>query len=90
MGFFNRRINTRLLQQGHAMFVGSAGSAFLVDIKDISQGGCQVSRPRTWPFNVGDKGIIYIFGDIGTVPAYHSRVAWFKEEAVGLEFIARP
>jgi hypothetical protein len=90
MGFFNRRIHTRNLQQGHAMFVGNDGNAFLVDVRDISQGGCQVSRPRTWPYNVGDVGVIYIFGDVGTVPNYQGKVAWFREESVGIEFAANP
>jgi hypothetical protein len=86
MGFFNRRIHTRQLQQGHAMFVGVDGSAFLVEVKDISKGGCRIVRPRTWPFNVSDLGIVYLFGDTGPVPSCQSRIAWYEDESVGLEF----
>jgi PilZ domain len=87
MGFFERRIATRHVQQGHAMFVGNTGKAFLVEIKDVSKGGCRIGRPRTWPFNMGDVGTIYIFGDTGPVPSYQGRIAWYQEESVGVEFI---
>lgn len=85
MAFFERRIATRHLQQGHAMFV-SSGKAFLVEIKDISKGGCQITRPRTWPFNLNELGQIYIFGEPGPVPSYTGRIAWFREEFIGVEF----
>lgn len=85
MALFVRRICTRRLQQGHAMFVG-AGKAFLVDIMDISKGGCQIKRPRSWPFNINDAGQVYIFGEPGPVPFYAARIAWFRDEFVGMEF----
>jgi len=85
MALFERRINTRHLQHGHAMFV-SANKAFLVEIKDISKGGCQIMRPRSWPFNLQDEGRVYIFGEPGPVPSYAARIAWYREEFVGIEF----
>lgn len=68
------------------MFIGENGSAFLVDIKDVSKGGCHIARPRTWPFNVGDTGKVYIFGNVGIVPSHHARVIWFQGEEIGIEF----
>lgn len=85
MALFERRINTRNLQQGHAMFVGT-NKAFLVEIKDISKGGCQIKRPHSWPFNINDIGQIYIFGQPGPVPTYSAQIAWYREEFVGIEF----
>jgi hypothetical protein len=85
MALFERRISTRQLQHGHAMFV-SANKAFLVEIKDISKGGCQILRPRGWPFNLQDDGQVYIFGEAGPVPTYKAHIAWFREEFIGLEF----
>ena len=85
MALFERRISTRQLQHGHAMFV-SANKAFLVEIKDISKGGCQISRPRAWPFNLQDEGRVYIFGEPGPVSSYPAHIAWYREEFVGIEF----
>ncbi len=85
MALFERRIGTRHLQQGHAMFV-CANKAFLVEIQDISKGGSQIKRPRSWPFNINDTGQIYIFGEPGPVPTYGARIAWYREEFVGIEF----
>jgi len=85
MALFERRINTRNLQHGHAMFV-SANKAFLVEIKDISKGGCQISRPRAWPFNLQDEGRVYIFGEPGPVPSYAAHIAWYREEFIGIDF----
>lgn len=86
MALFERRISTRNLQQGQAMFVG-ANKAFLVEINDISKGGCQIKRPRSWPFNINDTGQIYIFGEAGPVPTYSAQITWYQEEFVGIEFI---
>lgn len=85
MALFERRINTRNLQQGHAMFV-SANKAFLVRITDTSKGGCQILRPHAWPFNIQDEGLVYIFGEPGPVLTYKARIAWFREEFIGIEF----
>ena len=67
------------------MFVG-ANKAFLVEIKDISKGGCQITRPRAWPFNLQDEGRVYIFGEPGPVSSYPAHIAWYREEFVGIEF----
>lgn len=85
MGLFERRISARHLQQGHALFVGG-NKAFLVEIQDISKDGSQIKRPRSWPFNINDMGQIYIFGEPGPVPTYSARIAWYREEFVGIEF----
>lgn len=85
MGLFERRISSRHLQQGHAMFVGG-NKAFLVEIQDISKDGSQIKRPRSWPFNINDTGQVYIFGEPGPVPTYSARIAWYREEFVGIEF----
>lgn len=85
MALFERRISIRNLQHGHAMFVG-ANKAFLVEIKDISKGGCQITRPRSWPFNLQDEGLVYIFGEPGPVPSHAAHIAWYREEFIGIEF----
>jgi PilZ domain len=87
VGLFERRIATRHVQRGHALFIGLTGGAFLVDIKDISKGGCQISRPRGWPFNREDAGKIYIFAETGPVIHYDCRIAWFQDDSVGMEFM---
>lgn len=85
MALFERRVATRQLQHGHAMFV-SAEKSFLVEIQDVSKGGCQIKRPRAWPFNIQDSGRLYIFGEPGPVTSYQAQITWFREEFVGLEF----
>lgn len=89
MSFFERRAARRAAQPGQAL-VARGGTAFLVDIVDISAGGACLKRPRSWSFNIGDAVLIYHLGGVGPALAADARVVWFRDDEIGVQYLGKP
>jgi len=88
MSFFERRGSPRLPAQSQG-FVLSGTTALAVSGEDFSRGGCRLLRPRGWDLNIGDVLMFYVFSGPGPAMSIEARVAWFREDYVGLEFLNR-
>ncbi len=86
MALFERRQAPRQAQPGQAL-VARATLAVLVDTVDLSKGGACIKRPRGWPFNIGDAVLFYLLYGAGPATGVESRVVWFKDDEVGLEYL---
>ena len=86
MALFERRQGPRQVQPGQAL-VARATLAVLVDTVDLSKGGACIKRPRGWPFNIGDAVLFYLLHGAGPATCMESRVVWFKDDEVGLEYL---
>ncbi len=88
MSFFERRAAPRDPAQTQG-FVLSEKTALAVSGEDFSQGGCRLLRPRGWNLNINDVVMFYVFNGPGPAMAVEARVAWFREDYIGLEFLNR-
>jgi len=86
MALFERRQAPRQVQPGQAL-VARGSTAVLADTVDLSKGGACIKRPRGWPFNIGDAVLFYLLTGTGPATCMESRVVWFKDDEVGLEYL---
>ena len=88
MSLFERRADPRSTRQSQGLILAGA-TALAVNGEDFSQGGCRVLRPRGWNLNLGDIVMFYVFNGPGPAMPFEARVAWFREDYIGLEFLSR-
>ena len=88
MSFFERRVAPRSSGQSQGLILSGA-TALAVSGEDFSKGGCRVLRPRGWNLNIGDIVMFYVMNGPGPAIPFEARVAWFREDFVGLEFLNR-
>jgi hypothetical protein len=87
MSYAEKRRHPRLSIYSAAMVV-SAGTGFLSDVKDLSQGGACLGKPKNWPADAPvDCRVFFIF-DQETVIGLDARIVRTGETDLGLEFAA--
>ena len=68
-----------------AALITHAGQGWLSEVRDLSQGGARLARPRQWVGAVTDCRIYFIF-DQETVIAVDARCVRDGDEDLGFEF----
>ncbi len=86
MSFAEKRRHPRLAIYSAAMAV-SNGEGYLSDVKDLSQGGACIGRPKNWPEKSPDSCRVFFIFDQETVIGIDARVVRAGSEDLGLEFL---
>jgi hypothetical protein len=86
MSYAEKRRHPRLAIYSAALAV-SGGEGYLSDVKDLSQGGACIGRPKNWPSQAPDECRVYFIFDQETVIGIDSRVVRTGTEDLGLEFL---
>lgn len=86
MSYAEKRRHPRLAIYSAALAV-SGGEGYLSDVKDLSQGGACIGRPKNWPSKAPDECRVYFIFDQETVIGIESRVVRTGTEDLGLEFL---
>jgi len=81
-----KRRHPRLAIYSAAMAV-TANEGYLSDVKDLSQGGACISRPKTWPANAADICRVFFIFDQETVIGIDARIVRDSANELGLEFL---
>jgi hypothetical protein len=68
-----------------AALITHDGKGWLSEVRDLSQGGARLARPRQWAGNVPECRIYFIF-DQETVIAVDARCVRDGEDDLGVEF----
>lgn len=66
----------------------SAGSGYLSDVKDLSQGGACVGKPRNWPADAPLECRVFFIFDQETVIGVNAHIVRTGDTDIGLEFDA--
>jgi len=86
MSFAEKRRHPRLAIYSAALAV-SGGEGYLSDVKDLSQSGACIGRPKNWPSNAPDACHVFFIFDQETVIGIQTRVVRTGTEDLGLEFL---
>ena len=86
MSYAEKRRHPRLAIYSAALAVNGA-DGYLSDVKDLSQGGACIGRPKNWPDKPIDICRVFFIFDQETVIAIDSRIVRVGAEELGLEFI---
>jgi PilZ domain len=85
MSFAEKRRHPRLAIFSAALIVHGA-DGYLSDVKDLSQGGARLGRPKNWPQEAQpDCRVFFIFDQV-TVLAFDMLLKRNGSEDLGLEF----
>jgi hypothetical protein len=87
MSYPEKRRHPRLAIYSAAMLV-SAGAGYLSDVKDLSQGGACVGKPKNWPADAPAECRVFFIFDQETVISVDARIVRIGEGDLGLEFAA--
>jgi len=86
MSFAEKRRHPRLAIYSAALAV-SGGEGYLSDVKDLSQGGACIGRPKNWPDKAPEACRVFFIFDQETVIGIDARVVRIGAEELGLEFM---
>ena len=81
-----KRRHPRLAIYSAAMAV-TGNEGYLSDVKDLSQGGACIGRPKNWPANAPDTCRVYFIFDQETVIGIDARIVRNGASDLGLEFV---
>jgi hypothetical protein len=81
-----KRRHPRLAIYSAAMAV-SGNEGYLSDVKDLSQGGACIGRPKNWPANAPDLCRVFFIFDQETVIGIDARIVRTGAGDLGLEFM---
>ena len=70
-----------------AALLTHAGQGWLSEVRDLSQGGARLARPRHWKIGEIPECRIYFIFDQETVIAVDARCARDGEDDLGVEFL---
>ncbi len=87
MSHAEKRRHPRLAIYSAALAV-SQNEGYLSDVKDLSQSGACVGRPRNWPETAPVECRLYFIFDQETVIGLDCRVVRTTEDELGIEFVA--
>jgi hypothetical protein len=85
MSFAEKRRHPRLAIYSAAMLV-SGNSGFLSDVKDLSQSGTCLGKPKNWPDAAPAECRVFFIFDQETVVGIDARVVRTGDADLGLEF----
>ncbi len=86
MNFSEKRQHPRLKIYSPALIVvGDQGH--LSEVRDISQSGARMARPKTWPSTADNKCRVYFIFDQETVISIAARIARDSNGDLGIEFL---
>lgn len=71
-----------------AALITHAGQGWLSEVRDLSQGGARLARPRHWKAGHVSECRIYFIFDQETVIAVDARCVRDGEDDLGVEFLA--
>lgn len=80
-----KRRHPRLAIYSAAMAV-TGNEGYLSDVKDLSQSGACIGRPKNWPANAPDTCRVYFIFDQETVIGIDARIVRNGTNDLGLEF----
>ena len=86
MSFAEKRRHPRLAIYSAALAV-SGNEGYLSDVKDLSQGGACIGRPKNWPQQAPDLCRVFFIFDQETVISMDARIVRSGSEDLGLEFL---
>ncbi|MGA9335494.1 MAG: PilZ domain-containing protein [Rudaea sp.] len=86
MPFAEKRRHPRLAIYSAALAV-SDDEGYLSDVRDLSQGGACIGRPKNWPEQSPDVCRVFFIFDQETVISIDTRIVRVGSEDLGLEFI---
>jgi len=86
MSFAEKRRHPRLAIYFAALAV-TGGDGYLSDVKDLSQSGACLGRPKNWPDNAPDACRVFFILDQETVIGIDARIVRSAPEDLGLEFL---
>jgi PilZ domain len=86
MSFAEKRRHPRLAIY-FAAFAVTGGEGYLSDVKDLSQGGACIGRPKNWPDKVLESCRVFFIFDQETIIGINARIARSGTEDLGLEFL---
>ncbi|HET8940781.1 MAG TPA: PilZ domain-containing protein [Rudaea sp.] len=85
MAYSEKRRHPRLAIYSAALAVcGNEG--YLSEVRDLSQGGACIGRPKNWPEQSPDACRVFFIFDQETVIAIDTRIVRVGDEDLGLEF----
>jgi hypothetical protein len=86
MSFAEKRRHPRLAIYS-AVLVVSDNEGYLSDVKDLSQGGACIGRPRNWPTPAPNTCRLFFIFDQETVLGIDARIVRTTAEDLGVEFL---
>ena len=86
MSFAEKRRHPRLAIYSAALAINGA-DGYLSDVRDLSQGGACIGRPKNWPEKPIDVCCVFFIFDQETVIAIDARIVRSAPEELGLEFL---
>ena len=86
MSFAEKRRHPRLAIYS-AAFAVTGGEGYLSDVKDLSQSGACIGRPKNWPDKILESCRVFFIFDQETVLAIDARIARLGSDELGLEFL---
>ncbi len=81
----NQRSSPRVPYAARMMVVRGA-SAWLVELQDLSEGGCGIFRPSDCKLEVGDVVRLFFFEHPGPALGIDARVARVEPRTLGFEY----
>ena len=85
MSYAEKRRHPRLAIYSAALAVCN-GEGFLSDVRDLSQSGACLGRPKNWPADAPAQCRVFFIFDQETVIGLDARIARNGAEDIGLEF----
>ena len=85
MSYAEKRRHPRLAIYSAALAVCN-GEGYLSDVKDLSQGGACIGRPKNWPADAPSECRVFFIFDQETVIGLEARIVRNGAEDIGLEF----
>ncbi len=86
MNYAEKRRHPRLPVFSAAMLV-IADDGYLTEVKDLSQGGARIGRPRHWQGSTGIDARVFLIFDQETVIGLGVRIVRVGVDDLGLEFL---
>lgn len=86
MSFAEKRRHPRLAIYSAALAV-SDNDGYLSEVRDLSQGGACIGRPKNWPDPPPETCRVFFIFDQETVIGVNTRVVRSGENDIGLEFV---
>lgn len=82
-----KRRHPRLAIYSAALAV-TGNEGYLSDVKDLSQSGACIGRPKNWPANASDSCRVFFIFDQETVIGIDARIVRNGANDLGLEFLS--
>ena len=86
MSFAEKRRHPRLAIYSAALAI-SGGEGYLSDVRDLSQGGSCIGRPKNWPDKAPELCRVFFIFDQETVIGIDARIVRTGTDDLGLEFL---